>query len=258
MSITAAPLLSLALGHFLYPLWLSVAGHLHPYTGTRTKRFKKRWEFAHLSDFTCHFIMNFWKFYSKKGLVCFSWPMPCQQKVKPFSVLSGFAPSPGHEFRKNMGTKTIQSQENHLLQLCTWFSPFGRWDFPILHKDHKTQECSEMLYLFCVLFLITVTSVTTAHQEELRMSELSKELIVHPAVRQELLDFGGRWWRNLPFVYLRKNLPVIGFELLQMRIIRPIGWNIMTELKLEQTLKSIPITETRSKLPATSYCTAQW
>lgn len=89
------------------------------------------------------------------------------------------------------------------------------------------------------------------------MSELSKELIVHPAVRQELLDFGGRCWRNLPFVYLRKNLPVIGFELLQMRIIRPIGWNIMTELKLEQTLKSIPITATRSKLPVTSYCTAQ-
>lgn len=117
---------------------LSEVGHLHPYTGTHTKWFKKRREFAYISDFTCHFSMNFWKSYSKKGLVCFSWPMLCQQKVKPLSALSGFALPPGHGFHKNMGTKSIQPQENHLLQFCAWFSPFCRWDFPILHKDCKT------------------------------------------------------------------------------------------------------------------------
>lgn len=90
------------------------------------------------------------------------------------------------------------------------------------------------------------------------MAEPSKEIIVHPAVCQALLDFGGGCCRNFPFVYPRKNLSVIGFELLQMSIIRPPGWNIMMELKLEQTLKSIPITSTRSKVTVPPYCIAQW
>lgn len=203
--------------------------------------------------------MNFWKSYSKKGLVCFPWPVPCQQKVKPFSALSGFAPPPVHEFLKNMGTNFTQSQANHLLQVCAWFSSFGRWDFPILHKDCKTQQS----VLKCctnsgVLFLISVICITTAHQEQLRMAEPSKENIVHSGICQALLDFGGGCCRNLPFVYLRKNLSVIGFELLQMTIIRPPGWNIMMELKLEQTLNSTPTTATRSKLLVTPYCIAQW
>lgn len=79
--------------------------------------------------------------------------------------------------------------------------------------------CTNSVYFF----LITVISITTAHQEELRMAEPSKEIIVHPAVCQALLDFGGGCCRNFPFVYPRKNLSVIGFELLQMSIIRPPG-----------------------------------
>lgn len=90
------------------------------------------------------------------------------------------------------------------------------------------------------------------------MAEPSKEIIVHPPVCQALLDFGSECCRNFLFVYLRKNLPVMGFDLLQMSIIRPPGWNIMMKLKLEQTLKSILIIATRSKVPVPPYCTTQW
>lgn len=75
---------------------------------------------------------------------------------------------------------------------------------------------------------------------------------------QALLDFWGGCCRNLSFEYLSKNLPAIAFELLHMSIVRLPGTNIMTELKLDQVLKSILITANRSKLPVTPYCTTQW
>lgn len=72
-----------------------------------------------------------------------------------------------------------------------------------------------------------------------------------------LLDFWGGCSRNLCFDDLTKNVLAIGFELLHPSIVRLTGMNTTMELKLDQAVKSIQITATRSKLPVTPYCTTQ-
>lgn len=128
---------------------LSEVGHLHPYISTLIKWFKKNWVFAHLSDIICHFSHDFWQSYSKRGLVCFSQALTCQQKVKPCSALSGFAPPPGHGFFQKTYTKSVWPQEN-----LTYYrfvsdyrlSPFYRCVDKTSLFYTTLFKCSEMMY----------------------------------------------------------------------------------------------------------------
>lgn len=129
----------------------SEVGHLHPYISTLIKWFKKKWVFAHLSDITCHFSHDFWQSYSKRGLVCFSQALTCQQKVKPCSALSGFALPPGCGFFQKTYTKSVWPQEN-----LTYYSFVS--DYPLFIDGLMRLPYSTQLYLsflkWCIILSI--------------------------------------------------------------------------------------------------------